>query len=82
MRRAVDVVWRSVDHALVIGRPGRDAVIVLGPAAATWSLLSADMEPGEIAAILAKRHGTPIAEVRRDLRPLLDRFVAEGFVVG
>lgn len=81
MRRSVDVVWRAVDHVLVIARPGGEPIVVRGPAADVWTLLADDSDLDGLAGVLAHWYGAPIPVVRDDIAPLLDRLSEEGFVV-
>jgi hypothetical protein len=71
---AVDVVWRIVDgEAFIVDVTTGFYFSLNAVGTAVWTGLERGESPETIAAALARRHGQPLDEVRRDV----DDFVAE-----
>ena len=81
MRRNPEALWRAGVQFLVLGRPDGSVITVSGPGADVWALLVLDPTVDELVETLAARYGADRSTVRTDVTSLVERLVAQGFIV-
>jgi hypothetical protein len=81
LKPAPDLAWQAVGTETVIIDLARGRSLGLNATAGlVWTLL-AEMDEEAIAAEVARRHGIPLEEARRDVEALLGELLARGLVV-
>lgn len=81
VRRVPGAAFRRLGEQVIVAVPGRDDIDVLvGSAAAVWSLLDVPRTITELVDILESRFRSAPHQIERDVRVLLERLRAEGAV--
>lgn len=79
--RSAKALWRSTGRETLLTAPGRQEVDGLSETAtAAWDLLTAPRTLDDVVRRLSERYGTPRTTVEPDVRSLLERLVARGWV--
>jgi hypothetical protein len=79
--RSETTLWRSAGPETLLTAPGRQEVDSLSETAtAVWDLLMTPLTLDELVRRLSDRYGTPRDTVEPDVRSLLERLVARGWV--
>ena len=81
-RHSPDVLWRAVgDTVLLMVRPDREILSLMGSGSALWHLLASPLSIHESATLLAREYKVPAEDIARDIEPVVESLSSHGVLV-